>query len=121
MFEILKQTYFIVLPIVVTAFMGYIINQMQQQNKKRDANSEGTKLILFYMLERWHAEYMAQEFVSTQQRKQYEEAYCAYHNLGGNGNGTAMWEEIQELPVRNDKPTVNPYIKLLKKANREDK
>lgn len=85
-----------------------------EQNKRREANAEGTKLILFYMLQRLHTEYMYQEYITHDQRVQYEELYKAYHALGGNGYGTAMWKEIAELEIRNDKSSVSPFVKILK-------
>ena len=90
------------------------VEDMENAQKRREANAEGTKLILFYMLQRFHMEYMYQGYVNHEQRTQFKDVYEAYHSLGGNGYGTAMWEEIKELPIRNDKDSVSPFIKILK-------
>ena len=37
--EMLKETYTIALPIVLTAFMGYIVWLLKNQKSDRDANS----------------------------------------------------------------------------------
>jgi len=130
--EWVLQTYYILLPIIFTSFMGWIgyrikrsdqhaeelekkrIKDMEDAQKRREANAEGTKLILFYMLQRFHTEYMYQGYVNHEQRTQFKDVYEAYHGLGGNGYGTAMWEEIKELPIRNDKDSISPFIKILK-------
>lgn len=130
--EWILETYYILLPIIFTGFMTWVGTAMKKSQKKaeelerqrredmeeaqrrRDANSEGTKLILFYMLQRLHTEYMYQQYITHEQRNQYKDIYDAYHVLGGNGFGTAMWEEVKELPIRNDKSSVSPFIRILK-------
>ena len=125
--EILINTYYTLLPIVATSLMGYVVWYLQTQkkqskvrieeeDKKREANANGTRVMLLYMLERLHTEYKLQGFVSHEQRNRFREIYEAYHNLGGNGYGTALWEDITELEIRNDETIVSPYAKLLKKV-----
>ena len=125
--QILLDTYYTLLPIVATSLMGYVVWYLQTQkkqttarveeeNKRREANSNGTKVMLLYMLERLHTEYKLQGFVSHEQRDRFREIYEAYHNLGGNGYGTALWEDIKELEIRNDETIVSPYAKLLKEV-----
>lgn len=130
--EWVLQTYYIILPILVSSLMGWVgynlkksqkkqdelevirKKDLEAQNLKREANAQGTKLILFYMLQRLHVEYMYQGYVTHEQRTQYRELYEAYHGLGGNGYGTRMWEDIKELDIRNDKEGVSPFIRILK-------
>ena len=125
--QILIDTYYTLLPIVATSLMGYVVWYLQNQkkqttarveeeNKRREANSNGTKVMLLYMLERLHTEYKLQGFVSHEQRNRFREIYEAYHNLGGNGYGTALWEDIKELEIKNDERVVSPYAQLLKEV-----
>ena len=51
--EILMQTYTIALPIV----LGYIVWLLKRQNRKRDANSKGTMLLLRVQLIEYHEEW----------------------------------------------------------------
>lgn len=119
--EILQQTYFIVLPIVVTAFMGWITAILKEQQKERDeqkkaqkANDRGVMLMLRYMLGRYHTEYIHKQYVTTEQYNAYEEMYQAYADLGGNGCATHMWQDIQKLEIRNDvHEGLSPYAELL--------
>lgn len=125
--QILIDTYYTLLPIVATSLMGYVVWYLQNQkkqttarveeeNKRREASSNGTKVMLLYMLERLHTEYKLQGFVSHEQRNRFREIYEAYHNLGGNGYGTALWEDIEELEIKNDERVVSPYAQLLKEV-----
>lgn len=125
--DILIQTYYTLLPIIATALMGYVVWYLQTSKKtsikkaeedhaKQEANCNGTRVILLYMLERLHTEYKMQGFVSHEQRDRYFEIYDAYHGLGGNGYGTRMWKDVQSLEIRNDINTASPYATLLKEA-----
>lgn len=68
------------------------------------------------MLERLHTEFKLQGYVTHEQRDRFFETYDAYHNLGGNGYGTALWEDVQKLEIKNDEPGTSPYAYLLKEV-----
>ena len=106
--------------IILTAFMGYVIwllqeqkkeqkklKEMQEEEKKQSeatnkALVDGVMLQLRYMLQRYHTEYMLQEFVTTEQYRNFEEIYNVYHSLKGNGTATKWFDEIKELEIRDD-------------------
>ena len=44
MVNFLSQTYTIALPIILTAFMGYIVWLLKRQKNDRDANSRGNNV-----------------------------------------------------------------------------
>ena len=100
---ILLQTYTIALPIVLTALMGYIVWLLKQQKRDRDANSQGTMLLLRVQLIEYHDKYTSLGYIPSYVYQNYCEMYEAYHALGGNGMATRMWEEIQDLPIRKEK------------------
>lgn len=114
MIEFLKETYFVLLPIVATSFMGWVGVLLTKQQKERSANSRGTMLILRYMLSRYHVEYTHKGYVTQGQYHEFEELYDAYHDLGGNGAATHMWEDIKKLPIRSDiTEEISPYAAKL--------
>lgn len=130
----LLETYYIILPIIVSALMGYVVwilqnnkkneeqrllaedKRIKEEDKKRQANVRGTSVILLYMLERLYTEYKMQNFITREQRDKFYDIYQAYHDLGGNGYGTALCHSIDELEIRNDIETISPYAQLLKEA-----
>lgn len=98
--ELLMQTYTIALPIILTAFMGYIVWVLQNQKKDRDANSKGTMLLLRVQLIEYHDKYTKIGEIPSYAYQNFSEMYEAYHELGGNGMVTKMKEEIEELHLK---------------------
>lgn len=94
--ELLIKTYAVVLPIA----LSYIIALLVKQNKVRKANSRGTMLILRRDIIDDHEKYMTRGEIPTYAYENFVEMYEAYHDLGGNGLATKMYEEIQELHLK---------------------
>lgn len=94
--EIILQTYIISLPIL----LGYIVWLLKNQKKYRDANGKGTMLLLKIQLIEYHSKYTEDRYIPSYAYQTFCEIYEAYHALGGNGLGTKMKEEIDELHIR---------------------
>ena len=95
--EFLLQTYTAVLPIL----LGYIVWLLKQQKKDKDANSKGTMLLLRVQLIEYHDKYMKLGEIPSYAYDNFVEMYNAYHALGGNGMVTKMYDEIQEIHLKN--------------------
>lgn len=113
--EILLQTYYTLLPIVATTLIGWVGYVLKEQHKKeverekaykakdeettriRNANSHGTMLILRYMLNRYHTEYMVQGKITYSQYKDWIDLFDAYTALGGNSIAVEWNKDIEEL------------------------
>ena len=100
MYNILMQTYLIALPIVLTSALGYVVWLLKQQKKDRDANSKGTMLLLRVQIIEYHDKYMSLGDIPSYAYSNFCEMYEAYHELGGNGMITKMYNEIQSLHLR---------------------
>ena len=98
--QFIYSTYTIVLPIIVTALMGYVVWLLKNQKKDRDANSKGTMLLLRVQLIEYHDKYMRLASIPSYAYDNFCEMYNAYHKLGGNGMITKMMHEIEELHLR---------------------
>ncbi|WP_304729920.1 hypothetical protein, partial [Dubosiella newyorkensis] len=77
--------------LITAVLYPFILHRLKKMDDKRDqahedrkkekakelaqiqANSEGIKLMLKYMLERYHAEYMIQGFITPDQRRSYSD------------------------------------------------
>ena len=97
--EIILTTYTVALPIV----LSYIIWLLKQRKKSEDANSRGTMLLLRVQLIEYHDRYTALGHIPSYAYENFEEMYKAYHDLGGNGMVTHMYEEVRELEIRTEK------------------
>lgn len=113
--NILLETYYILLPIIATAILGWVGLLLKEQKKKesdkdkiaqkkeeeiasiRKANSEGIKLILRYMLKRYHSEYMLQEKITYNQYKDWIDLWKAYEALNGNSIAEEWNDDIEKL------------------------
>lgn len=94
--EFLMQTYVVVLPMLMT----YIVWLLKRQKRDRDANGRGTMLLLRVQLIEYHDRYMKERHIPSYALENFIEMYEAYHDLGGNGMVTKMYEEVLELEVR---------------------
>lgn len=94
--EILLDTYTIALPIV----LGYIVWILKRTNRKRDANSRGTMMLLKIQLIEYHDKYCKLGYIPSYVYNNFIEAYNAYHELGGNGLITKMKQEVDKLEIR---------------------
>jgi hypothetical protein len=98
--DLLLQTYYVALPIILTALMGYIVWLLKKQKRDRDANSKGTMLLLRVQLIEYHDKYMMLGEIPSYAYWNFNEMYDAYHKLGGNGTVTKMKQEIEELHLK---------------------
>ena len=94
--DFLMQTYTIVLPVLLT----YIVWLLKKQKKDRDANGKGTMLLLRVQLIDYHDRYTKQGYIPSYAYENFVEMYDAYHDLGGNGMITKMYDEICELHLK---------------------
>lgn len=94
--EFLMQTYVVVLPMLMT----YIVWLLKRQKRDRDANGRGTMLLLRVQLIEYHDRYVKEGHIPPYALENFIEMYEAYHDLGGNGMVTKMYEEVLELEVR---------------------
>lgn len=133
--DVVLETYYILLPIVATALIGWVgyllkeqkIKEQKQEAKNeekfkevdriRKANSEGTKLILRYMLNRYHTEYMMQDKMTYGQYKDWMELFNAYRALGGNSIAMDWNDDIEKLDKCDymDRPTL--FESMIKRSS----
>lgn len=85
---------------VITPLLGYIVWLLKNQKKDRDANSQGTMMLLRVQLIEYHDKYMRLGEIPSYAYENFCEMYNAYHALGGNGMVTKMKQEIEELHLK---------------------
>lgn len=120
--EVLLQTYYTLLPIIATALVGWVGILLKNQKKKdtdreekQKALSEGITMILRYMLQRYHGEYMIQGRISYSQYQNWKDIFGVYRALGGNSIAIEWDHEIDELDKCES--DVSPYEEMLKKRS----
>lgn len=94
--QLFIQTYIAAVPVI----LGYIVWILKKQKKDRDANSNGTMMLLRVQLIDYHDRYMAEGAIPSYAYENFCEMYEAYHVLGGNGMITKMFNEINDLHLK---------------------
>ena len=97
--QLFMSTYTIALPIL----LGYIVWLLKRQKRDRDANAQRTMLLLRVQLIEYHDKYTLLGEIPSYAYENFCEMYTAYHALGGNGMVTKMYEEINELHLKQKK------------------
>ena len=120
--EVLLQTYYTLLPIIATALVGWVGVLLKNQKKKdadreekQKALSEGIMMILRYMLQRYHGEYMIQGRISYSQYQNWKDIFGVYRALGGNSIAIEWDHDIDDLEKCESE--VSPYEEMLKKRS----
>lgn len=126
---VIQETYFILLPIVATAILGWVGKLLSEQKKEHTALkinqqqrekeiADGITLILRYMLKRYHTEYKYQDKISYAQYSDWLDIYGAYKALGGNSIADEWNEEIDELPKSHSVDELTLYGAILRDVNK---
>ncbi len=96
--------YQILSAIGVPSLMGAIALSIFNYIKSKSASSrlikEGVLAILHNRIYTLGKQYIEQGHISLEDMKDFEYLYDAYHNLGGNGTGTEIYERVKNLPIR---------------------
>ena len=132
--DVILQTYYILLPIVATALVGWVGVLLKEQHKKekdkeefikakeeeqervRKANSEGIMLVLRYMLNRYHVEYMIQGKITYDQYKDWMDLYDAYKALGGNSIAEDWNRHIENLDKTDYISDMPPFEAMIRET-----
>ena len=124
--KILLETYYILLPIVATALIGWVGVLLKDQKKKdtetekrQAAQSAGIMVILRYMLQRYHSEYKMQGKITYNQYQNWKEIFKIYTTLNGNSVAEEWDEEIDKMEKCESTSEISIYEVLLKSGVKE--
>lgn len=128
MSKLILETYYILLPIVATALIGWVGYLLKDQKKKEDdrdvkqkAQTTAIMLVLRYMLQRYHGEYKLQGKITYSQYKNWQEIYETYRILGGNSIAEEWNEDVEEMEKAEAHDDMSLYeLALRNKYNKAD-
>lgn len=90
-----------VMSTVAVGILAWLAGKMRALVRAIAAQRDGIRAILRNELIVLHRGLVEEQGLCTLADKEYaERTYQAYHELGGNGTGTALYEDIMALPVR---------------------
>ena len=89
-----------VLSPVCAALITAAITTRRHATEREEAMELGMRTLLRQKLIDYHKEYVVDEKpCPVRVKEQATAVHDAYHKLGGNGTGTALWQEIMEAHI----------------------
>lgn len=121
--KILLETYYILLPIVATALIGWVgvlLNGQKKEKtlleKRQAAQTAGIMMVLRYMLQRYHGEYKLQGKITYNQYKNWKDMFKVYTELGGNSVAVEWDEDIDRMEKCESASEMSAYETMLKNS-----
>ncbi len=134
--KFLLDVYNVLLPIILTGLMGWIGAMITKQKKEkkiaedqiklkeekiaqiRHANSEGIKIVLRYMLGRYHTEYMAQGKITYTQYENWIDIFNAYTALNGNSIAVEWNNDIENIEKCDKLNTLSVFEAMVRETTK---
>ena len=88
------------IPSLLAAILLSGFNYIKYKYSSNKLIKEGVLAILHNKIYNLGKQYIDRESISLEDMKDFEYLYEAYHNLGGNGTGTEIYERVKNLPIR---------------------
>lgn len=99
----MEQVFISVMSTVAVGLLAWIARKMRALVRTNDAQQDGIRTLLRNELVRLHRDLVEAQGRCTLEDKEYaERTYIAYHELGGNGTGTVLYEDIMALPIKDN-------------------
>lgn len=85
---------------LLAAVIGYLSAKVRAMSRTDRAMHAGMKAIMRRELKIIYEKHVVRERpIGVDEKDEATEIYTAYHDLGGNGTGTKLYEAIMELPI----------------------
>lgn len=97
MYEFFMTTY----SIVLTALCGYVVYNLKEDKKRKQAQGDALCALLRTNLIDLHDRVMARGSITIRELEAFKGMYRAYRALGGNGVVEHMDKDIDALPIEN--------------------
>lgn len=88
------------LPSLIVSVVVFIINHIKFKLSSQKLIRDGVLAILHNKIYKLGQEYIAIGEITVADMRDFEYLYEAYHNLGGNGTGTEIYERVKELKIK---------------------
>nr|UVX93155.1 MAG: hypothetical protein [Bacteriophage sp.] len=88
----------------IVSVLGIMLSHMRSEKQKAEEDNELVKSALRALLRselmRTHHHAMRDGYAATVDKEVMERTYRSYHNLGGNGIATNLYDEMMSLPTK---------------------
>ena len=88
------------IPSLAVSIILYIMSYIKFKSREYNYIKDGMRAILHNMVYEQGKKYIDIGSITVEDMKDYEYLYSAYHNLGGNGTGTEIYERVCKLEIK---------------------
>lgn len=96
---ILKYWIEVIFGLAITG-LSFCFKHLQKKMKEQESIKEGIVALLHDRLFQSGMHFLSKEEITVSELDNITDMYVAYHNLGGNGTGTEIFERVRELPIK---------------------
>lgn len=87
---------------LITAALAYGYKRLNVRIKEQESIKDGVLAILHDRIFQAARYYIAQGHISIEDLRNVQYLYDSYHELGGNGTGTELYNRIKNLEIKED-------------------
>lgn len=89
-----------ILVVIATGISSYSLWLLQNNRKKKDLTQEALKLLMKKELREVQCMCKERGYITVTEMEHIAEVYEIYHNMGGNGTGTLLYENMKSMEVK---------------------
>ena len=82
--------------------IGHVTSTAKVDKEEREALYSGVRALLRSEIMRTHHQAARDGYAATVDKEVMERTYRAYSKLGGNGVATTLYQEVMDLPTKDD-------------------
>lgn len=83
----------------LTGAVKHLYSRQKAQAARQEAVEEGLQALLHDRIFSIYIECRDKRYASVEDMRNLEYLYRPYHNLGGNGTGTELYERVKDMPT----------------------
>lgn len=87
-------------PSLIVSLILYIIAMIKSRRNSNELIRDGILAILHNKIYTLGKQHIENGEITVQDFDEFEHLYTAYHNLGGNGTGTEVFNRVKALPYK---------------------
>lgn len=91
------------IPFACGGAITFFVNFFFKFTKRERAERDGIQCLLRAEIIKQHEKYEGQGFCPLYVKESIKKEYDSYHDLGGNGIATRLYEDILKLPEKEDR------------------
>jgi len=84
----------------LTAITNAILTMLKNNKKKQTPEQKAMIVLLRRELREQYKGIVEKDYVTIEELEEFDKIYEIYHDLGGNGRGTKMYEYVHKMKVK---------------------